>query len=47
VLASIYNIRGELVIRSEMDLVGTTVREACRGYGFDRISWVDDSTPID
>jgi uncharacterized protein involved in tellurium resistance len=47
VLASVYNIRGELVIRSEMDLVGSTVREACRGYGFDRISWVDDSTPID
>ncbi|HEY5880070.1 MAG TPA: hypothetical protein VIU11_14255 [Nakamurella sp.] len=47
VLASVYNIRGELVIRSEMDLVGATIREACRAYGFDRISWVDDSTPID
>jgi len=47
VLASVYNIRGELVVRSEMDLVGGTVREACRGYGFDRISWVDDSVPID
>jgi len=47
VLASVYNIRGELVIRTEMDLIGTTVREACRGYGFDRISWVDDTTPID
>lgn len=47
VLASVYNIRGELIVRAEMDLVGSTVREACRGYGFDRISWVDDTTPID
>ncbi|MFN8200613.1 MAG: hypothetical protein U0R72_20130 [Nakamurella multipartita] len=47
VLASVYNIGGELIIRSEMDLIGSTVREACRGYGFDRISWVDDTTPID
>ena len=47
VLASVYNIRGQLVLRSEMDLVGRTIREACRGYGFDRITWVDDSTPID
>jgi hypothetical protein len=30
-----------------MDLIGHTIREACRGYGFDRITWVDDSTPID
>ncbi len=47
VLASVYNIGGELIIRSEMDLIGSTVREACRGYGFERISWVDDTTPID
>jgi len=46
-LASVYNIRGQLVLRSEMDLIGRTIREACRGYGFDRITWVDDSTPID
>ena len=47
VLSSVYNIRGQLVLRSEMDLVGRTIREACRGYGFDRITWVDDVTPID
>lgn len=47
VLASVYNVRGELILRSEMDLIGATVREACRGYGFDRISWIDDSNPID
>ena len=47
VLSSVYNIRGQLVLRSEMDLIGRTIREACRGYGFDRITWVDDVTPID
>ena len=47
VLSSVYNIRGQLVLRSEMDLVGRTIREACRGHGFDRITWVDDVTPID
>ncbi len=47
VLASVYNIDGELVVRSEMDLIAGTIREACRGYGFERISWVDDRTPID
>ena len=47
VLASVYNVRGQLVLRSEMDLIGRTIREACRGYGFDRINWLDDSTPVD
>jgi len=47
VLASVYNIRGQLVLRSEMDLIGRTIREASRGYGFDRITWVDDVVPID
>ncbi len=47
VLASVYNVRGELVVRSEMDLIGHSIREACRGYGFDRITWLDDVSPID
>jgi uncharacterized protein involved in tellurium resistance len=47
VLASVYNVGGQLVLRAEMDLIGRTVKEACRGYGFDRISWLDDQTPID
>ena len=47
VLASVYNVRGELVLRSEMDLIGHSIREACRGYGFDRITWLDEVTPID
>jgi len=28
-------------------MVAANIRDACRGYGFDRISWVDDATPID
>jgi uncharacterized protein involved in tellurium resistance len=47
VLASAYNVRGQLVLRSEMDLIGRTIREACRGYGFDRITWLDESLPVD
>lgn len=47
VLVSMYNVAGELVVRSEMDLIAPNIRDACRGYGFDRISWVDDATPID
>ncbi len=47
VLASVYNVRGEIVLRSEMDLIGHSIREACRGYGFDRITWLDEVTPID
>ena len=47
VLGSVYNIGGQLVLRSEMDLIGRTIREACRGYGFDRITWLDDVTPVD
>ena len=47
VLASIYNVRGELVLRSEMDPVGRTIQEACTGYGFDRITWLDANNPAD
>lgn len=46
-LASVYQVNGELVLRSEMDLLGRTIREACEGFGFDRITWVDDRTPLD
>lgn len=47
VVAAIYQVNGELVIRAERDLAGRTVKEACRAYGFDRISWLDDQTPVD
>jgi uncharacterized protein involved in tellurium resistance len=47
VLASIYQVRGELVIRAEMEALFGDVREAARAYGFDRISWLDDRTPVE
>jgi hypothetical protein len=40
-------VRGELVLRAEMEIVPGGVREAARGYGFDRITWLDDRTPVD
>ena len=47
VLASMYNVHGELVLRSEMDPAGRTIQEACRAYGFDRITWLDADNPAD
>ena len=47
VLISIYNMAGELVIRAEMETIVGDVREAARAYGFDRITWRDDRTPVD
>ncbi|HET8583105.1 MAG TPA: hypothetical protein VFL65_07615 [Jatrophihabitans sp.] len=46
VLMSIYNFDGELVIRAEMETISGDVREAARAYGYDRITWRDDRTPI-
>jgi hypothetical protein len=46
VLISIYNVRGEFVLRAEMDPITGGIREAARAYGFDRIIWADDHTPI-
>jgi hypothetical protein len=46
-LMSLYNVRGEFVLRAEMQALNGGVREACRAYGYDRITWVDDRTPVD
>ncbi|MEV0458198.1 hypothetical protein, partial [Catellatospora methionotrophica] len=46
VFLSLYNVRGEFVLRSEMDAVSASVRDACLAYGFDRISWLDANTPV-
>lgn len=46
-LLSLYNVRGEFVLRAEMLTVFGDVREVCRNYGFDRITWLDDRTPVD
>lgn len=47
VLVSIYQVRGELVIRAEMQGFFGDVRDAVRAYGFDRISWLDGRTPVE
>jgi hypothetical protein len=47
VLLSIHNLAGEMVLRAEMETVQGDVREAARAYGFDRITWRDDRTPVD
>ncbi len=47
VLLSIYNLDGEFVIRAEMETIVGDVREAARAYGYDRITWRDDRSPID
>jgi uncharacterized protein involved in tellurium resistance len=47
VLLSIYQVRGELVLRAEMQSLYGDVREASRAYGFDKITWLDDRTPVE
>jgi uncharacterized protein involved in tellurium resistance len=46
VLISLYNIRGEFVLRAEMETVHGTIRDACKAYGYERITWLDERTPI-
>lgn len=46
VLITIYNVHGELVIRREAQPFATALRDACRAYGYDRITWLDDRTPV-
>ncbi|MHA3703421.1 hypothetical protein ACXR2U_14685, partial [Jatrophihabitans sp. YIM 134969] len=45
-LLSVYNVDGEFVVRAEMDPVAGTVRDTCRAFGYDRITWLDDRTPV-
>jgi hypothetical protein len=42
-----YNVRGQYVLRAELQTLTGSVREACRAYGYDRIAWLDDRTPVD
>jgi uncharacterized protein involved in tellurium resistance len=46
VLMSLYNIDGEFVVRAEMEEFAGSVRDAVAGYGFDRIAWLDQRTPL-
>lgn len=45
VFLALFNVDGELAIRTEMTRVDGDVRDACHAYGFDRITWVDGRTP--
>jgi uncharacterized protein involved in tellurium resistance len=45
-LLTVYQVRGELVLRREMEHLDGSIRDACRAYGFDRITWLDDRTPV-
>jgi hypothetical protein len=47
VLLSIYQVRGEFVLRAEMQALFGDVREASRAYGYDKITWLDDRTPVE
>lgn len=44
---SIVNAGGELWLRAEMETIAGPIRDACRAYGFDRITWKDERTPAD
>jgi uncharacterized protein involved in tellurium resistance len=47
VVLSIYNLDGEFVVRAEMETIAGDVREAARAYGYDRITWRDERSPVD
>lgn len=47
VLLSFYNFDGELVVRAEMENIAGDVREAARAYGYDKITWRDERSPVD
>ncbi|MCW2644713.1 MAG: hypothetical protein JWP07_822 [Pseudonocardiales bacterium] len=47
VLMSLYNIKGEFVLRAELETIAGSIREAARAYGYDQISWLDDRTPVE
>lgn len=43
---SLYNIDGEFVLRAEQFFTSGTLRETTAAFGFERISWLDDRTPL-
>jgi uncharacterized protein involved in tellurium resistance len=47
VLMTLYNVRGEYVLRGEAEEINGSVRDACTAYGYDRITWLDGRTPVE
>jgi hypothetical protein len=45
-LLSLYNIDGEFVLRAERELVDGAARDVARMFGYERITWADDRTPV-
>jgi hypothetical protein len=46
VVASVYAVDGELVVRAELDPVRGLVRDVAQAYGFRAITWADARTPV-
>ncbi|MGC4805130.1 hypothetical protein [Micromonospora sp. DT233] len=46
VALSIYRVGGEFVLRNELETVEGSIRDACRAFGFDGITWIDGRTPV-
>ncbi|MGH8861930.1 MAG: hypothetical protein ACRDVG_11985, partial [Jatrophihabitantaceae bacterium] len=47
VLMSLYQVRGELVLRAEMQALFGDVRAAARAYGYEQITWLNDRNPVE
>jgi hypothetical protein len=45
-LLSLYAIDGEFVLRAETEKIDGAVRDVARLYGYDRITWADERTPV-
>jgi uncharacterized protein involved in tellurium resistance len=45
-LLSLYNIDGEFVLRAEREKITGAAREVASLFGYDRITWADDRTPV-
>jgi uncharacterized protein involved in tellurium resistance len=46
VLMSVFNVDRRFVLRAEMEIIAGSIRDACKAYGYDNISWLDDHTPV-
>ncbi|SSC21912.1 Hypothetical protein KLENKIAIHU_488, partial [Klenkia terrae] len=46
VVASVYVVDGELVVRAELEPVRGLVRDVAQAYGFRAITWADARTPV-
>jgi len=45
-LLSLHNLDGEFVLRAECEQVDGATRQVARAFGYERITWADDSMPV-